>query len=296
MALAKNRSSSAFTLLELLVVIAIIGVLVGLLLPAVQKIREAANRMACGNNLKQLGLAVHAYHDTHQHIPYSRIEGYATWAVLLMPYLEQSNLYQAWRMDKTYYDQAAPIPRTTPVPVYFCPSRRTAATPPQASISGDVSESAGGAHTPGTLADYACSANSLGYWDTGWATSNPPADGAFIKVKSASDALTFAAITDGLTNTIFLGEKHVPIGQFGVGDNFWDCSTYNGDRKCAFRAANVGLAQSPSDTTTSFGSYHQGVCQFVMGDSSVRAISTTIPVSTLKLLVGRKDGRVAPDY
>jgi prepilin-type N-terminal cleavage/methylation domain-containing protein len=285
-----------FTLIELLVVMAIIAVLIGLLLPAVQKVREAANRTACGNNLKQLGLAVHAYHDVNRKIPYSRIEGYATWAVLLLPYLEQGNLYQAWRFDRTYYDQDEPVPRTAPVPVYFCPSRRSAATPPRASVSGDVPDGGGRDHTPGALADYACAANSLGYSDTGWATSNPPADGAFIKIQSPSQALDFNSVTDGLSNTIFLGEKHVPLGHFGEGDNFWDGSIYNGDKKGAFRAGDVGLAQSPADAATCFGSYHPGVCQFVMGDGGVRALPVATPLATLKLLIARNDGEVVPGF
>ncbi|HEV3262559.1 MAG TPA: H-X9-DG-CTERM domain-containing protein [Gemmataceae bacterium] len=80
-----------------------------------------------------------------------------------------------------------------------------------------------------------------------------------------------------------------------MGDNFWDGSIYNGDRKSAFRAADVGLAQSPSDLGTCFGSYHPGVCQFVMGDGGVRAISVGIPLSTLKLLVNRHDGEAVPN-
>ena len=127
--LAPPRSHRAFTLIELLVVIAIIGILIALLLPAVQKVREAANRSRCANNLKQLALGCHNYQDAFSCLPPSRIarDAYATWPVLIMPYIEQDNIFKLWDIHEGY----APTPRQpndgarkSLVKTFFCPSRR----------------------------------------------------------------------------------------------------------------------------------------------------------------------------
>src|SRR5207244_4314748 len=98
-----QRPRRGFSLIELLVVIAIIAVLIGLLLPAVQKVREAANRATCANNLKQLALACHNYHDAVGDLPPLRINSdYATWIVLIMPYIEQDNIARTWSFSQPF--------------------------------------------------------------------------------------------------------------------------------------------------------------------------------------------------
>jgi prepilin-type N-terminal cleavage/methylation domain-containing protein len=146
-----------FTLTELLVVLAIMALLMGLLLPAVQKAREAAARTSCTNNLKQITLAVHHYQMTGGQIPARYIgDNGPSWLVLMLPYVEQDNLFRRWDLRRPYYDQDE-VARLTPVSVFFCPSRRTSQTA-LASVSGDQLWRGGddyGPQVPGALSDYA---------------------------------------------------------------------------------------------------------------------------------------------
>jgi prepilin-type N-terminal cleavage/methylation domain-containing protein len=297
-----------FTLIELLVVIAIIAVLVGLLLPAVQKVREAANRTQCANNLKQLGLAIHNYHETYSRLPPARLDydGGVTWCVLILPFVEQDNFFKQWNPSQVYYLHPDDV-RNTPVRLFFCPARRS---PPAVSVQGDVPDNnwptAQSYH--GAVGDYACSA---GDDSAGHPFNTEQANGALVianfvhgpdthSISSWSSYTAFKDISDGLSNTVFVGEKHVPLGQFGREDN-GDGSIYNGD-PTNFNAARIAspartLARSPSDPfNIQFGSYHPGICQFVLGDGSVRPITVSVPGTTLSRLSVRNDGEVVPDY
>jgi prepilin-type N-terminal cleavage/methylation domain-containing protein/prepilin-type processing-associated H-X9-DG protein len=324
----RSRHGGGFTLVEMLVVIAIIGLLIGLLLPAVQRVREAANRTACTNNLKQIGLALHQYEVNVGCLPPSRLLnlvgapdlyelweylnpnddepdgdeqlGGPTWAVYIMPYLEQDNLYRLWDMQRMYYEQL-PAARETPVALYFCPSRRDRNTAPGLSVSGD--QLGLNRQYPGALGDYACCVGPSGsdiYSDSAPTSKVFPQNylpsGAF-RLGQNGRGVGLNEITDGLSNTFLIGEKHVPLGQFGQGP--LDCSLYNGDNYlCSARSAGFffPLAQSIRDPQWKFGSYHPGVCQFLFADGSVHSLATSVNPLTLQYLADIHDGQVIPPY
>jgi type II secretory pathway pseudopilin PulG len=141
----------------LLVVLAIMALLIGLLLPAVQKAREATARTSCTNNLRQITLAVHHYQMSSGQIPPRCVgDNGPSWMVLILPYVEQDNLYRHWDVRRPYYDQDD-VARLTPVSIYFCPSRRTSQTA-LSSVWGDQLWRGGqeyGPQVPGALSDYA---------------------------------------------------------------------------------------------------------------------------------------------
>jgi prepilin-type N-terminal cleavage/methylation domain-containing protein/prepilin-type processing-associated H-X9-DG protein len=289
------RARPGFTLIELLVVIAIIAILMGLLMPAVQQAREAAARISCANNLHQIGLAMHNYADADEKLPPSRLPGEsASWAWLILPYLEQDNLYRTWDLSAGL----AGMPANTnqaPVPVYFCPSRRSKNT----TTASLVFQQRQGCLFPnsvtGALGDYAVNIGTTGYDAPLVNPYGPPVppNGAF----EYGVGIPLVQFSDGTSNTLLVGEKNVPPDSFGIYP--WDCTIYDGHNyTCCTRAAGPGypLAASRYDTGWKFGGYHPTTVQFAFADGSVHGLKlTTFPV-TLGLLAARNDGQVIPDY
>ena len=319
---SNQNDASGFTLVELLVVIAIIGILIGMLLPAVQQVREAARRVSCGNRLRQVGLAIHNFELARGFIPPSRLDrsGGVSWAVHILPFIEQQNLANGWDLNRWYYDQGDAIEegnalRATSVSIFFCPTRRTAATA-GLSITGDrpdIPFTGSLMHYEGALGDYACCVGTsvLADWQQDGGNGAMVA-GEFTHVSlSAPRVLAswksqtqFRNIFDGLSNTFFIGEKHLVPGTFGtntpanIDAQTGDGSIYNGDHPWVIsRAAgpDFELGSMNSKFNSQFGSWHPGVCQFALGDGSVKIVSNEIDTMTLGLLAQRDDGSFTPN-
>ena len=252
--LKKIRRASGFTLVELLVVIAIIGILIALLLPAVQAAREAARRMNCSNNLKQIGLAMHNFHDARKGIPPAGLTfmGHATWTVLIMPYLEGNTLVDAYDEESTFYLQP-PDTVKNQLLVFYCPSKsRTVQLSRSGNSRGGYAISEGGA-----LTDYAMNAgdgNHQAYGNIWFGPPNGPYEngvaastregymgamgstglsGELIgtdptwKYSGWKPQIKFQDITDGLSHTLMVGEKFMWPDRQGLHD--WGDFTIWGD-------------------------------------------------------------------
>lgn len=302
----KSLPKKGFTLIELLVVIAIIAILIGLLLPAVQKVREAASRLSCSNNLKQLGLAMHNYNSTYSCFTNSRRDADYTWICQLLDYLEQGAFRNSWDFTKNYYNQTQKV-RTQTIKALFCPARRSPMT--QDANNGDQQDNQPATSTryPGALADYAGNLGTTGgdyFWDgpvQGQTTISVATNGVFplsnnwaVGGTGFRDGYRIADISDGLSNTFLIGEKHVPITKFGD-INSRDGAAYNGDKGSSSVGASATNLPSkgPTDTRTAcFGSSHSGVVQFVFCDGSVKAINNSIQGTVYANLANRMDGNV----
>lgn len=286
------RRRPAFTLVELLVVIAIIGVLVALLLPAVQSAREAARRTQCKNNIKQLAIAMHNYHDTLQYLPpgyissnpgvpnnstWCRTGGVqkAPWTVLILPYCEQTGLHAKFDFNIIFQDTSNQMnavngAQVVPLKIYQCPSDiRLLKNKTWNSYFGVQ----GGGAAP-DCGNTSCSpANERGMYVTG--------------MLYAGSRLGFRNATDGSANVFLLGESRYGGAAWGASAKQDSCA-YARNLAGAQDAINLHKTQGVHDTR-GFSSFHPGGCQFAMLDGSVHFVSQNIDLNMYRQLAQRED-------
>jgi prepilin-type N-terminal cleavage/methylation domain-containing protein/prepilin-type processing-associated H-X9-DG protein len=286
---ARRRSRAAFTLVELLVVLTIIAIVIGLLLPAVQAAREAARRLQCANNLKQIGQAIHNYHDTYQRFPnpdniWPEFGGYtqqhATLGIALLPFIEQQNQVDAIQPPQVNWGKAAPVA------LYLCPSRRSA------SAGAKVDYGAGGhPDWAQSWADQAFGAPHSGWYSIlgGCHTQRGPNTFAGTTLGAVSNG-------DGTSNTLLLAHKAVePRYYYGgntgrqTGDEpFAFVLDHWLDLRCPFALVREHNGDDPGTGTCYtaagpgagmaflLGSPHPGSCPCLFADGSVRRLNYTI--------------------
>ncbi|RCS52650.1 DUF1559 domain-containing protein [Bremerella cremea] len=302
-------SRKGFTLVELLVVIAIIGVLIALLLPAVQQAREAARRISCFNNLKQLGLAMHNYHDTFGSFPSGYIAtntdhktplatgnpGWG-WASLILPQMEQRNLADSINFRLSILDPSNQAARTTLMQAYSCPSDRA----PEVFHIHDESEN--------ELTELA-SANYVGCFGT---TEIDVCEGLASGQKCMGTGMLdhngrygMKDVIDGTSNTMMIGERASPLYSDHVELSTW-VGAVSGGEEAAVRI--LGIADHPPNSQyhqhngssgghehqhlDDFGSRHPAGTNFVFADGSVHLITETIDVAVYQALATRAGGEM----
>ncbi|HIQ20198.1 MAG TPA: DUF1559 domain-containing protein [Planctomycetes bacterium] len=294
----------AFTLVELLVVIAIIGILIALLLPAVQASREAARRMSCSNNLKQIGIGLHLYHDTFGRLPagwygYDPATGKPhwfgepgwAWGAAILPYMEQTAVYeQLIHFDQPVAHPANGAARLLPLAIHRCPSDsgpNTFLLP-----GGGIYVGTGGGYQPIRLA----TGNYMGMFGTVdlhdvCSSSRCEGDGTFF----LNRGVRFAEIHDGLSQTFIVGERSSKLAP-----STW-VGVVTGGLHAPARVVGVALwppnaEDTPEHYFHTFSSYHPAGAHFLLADGSVRLVAETIDHGTYRALATRAGKDVVGAY
>jgi prepilin-type N-terminal cleavage/methylation domain-containing protein len=314
--LRRSRGERAFTLIELLVVIAIISLLIGLLLPAVQAAREAARRMQCQNNLKQIGLAMHGYHDVWQSFPPAYLARSVTglelgtgwaWGTLVLPYLEQRPVYDAANFDLGFGEVSASLlglfenktVRRISVSAFLCPS--------DIGGEGPLSLGQGSGSVDGSAGQYVASA---GWMDS----SQSPINGTGVLYPNSRVAI--GDVRDGTSATLMIGERSRNLadatwsGVFGSRSEPAPLCTKAGwpVQSCVGLMFLLMGRSGPSSDVVSggipggntpnhqgadgFASLHPGGCQFLLSDGSVRFVKETLAPQVFRALATRAGGEI----
>ncbi len=287
------RFCLAFTLVELLVVIAIIGILVALLLPAVQSAREASRRASCTNKLKQLALAVHNYHDVNLKMPTSI--GWQTttppqhhgWIVGILPFIEREDLNSQFaQYHYIVRDNNLRAARQTIVQALICPSDGTGFNKELSSLQAQWdNEPVALTNYKGVIGDPNMGGGGVGTADL---HNVSPNNGLFWRM-NYQHPVNFAQITDGLSNTLMIGED-VPKYNY---HSAWFYS--NGDYCSCHRPLNFFAKPAPTNNSTwprdmSFRSQHPGAVQFAIADGSVQIVRDNVDFSHFRALCTRAGG------
>jgi prepilin-type N-terminal cleavage/methylation domain-containing protein/prepilin-type processing-associated H-X9-DG protein len=312
---SRPERAAGFTLVELLVVIAIIGVLVALLLPAVQAAREAARRMSCSNNLKQLGLAMHNYHDALGSFPFGFSDLEALWTAPILPYIEQQPLhstliFQESGVGNWNSGSANTVACATPVGMFRCPSMPIPMFLTNEGITNRVPVSYRG-----------CAGSNVYSDDRSTLPTGIPAGARALEEINlngmfwGNSAIRLADVMDGTSNTIMIGESRTEptYVKDGQGMDFWQfgCPQSGGWVSGGLGGTEYseGLGStgpkinSRKDPTVpgvimemSFGSYHPGGAMFVLADGSVRFIAETVNLPIYQAAGSRDGGEPAGNF
>jgi Protein of unknown function (DUF1559) len=295
--LGANDVRRGLTKIELLVALAGGIVVIGLVAMFLARHRESSQRVACINNLRVIGQAIHAYHDASaadeklRYLPPARIaDGYATWAVLIAPHMIKSHPLHDWDKERTYFAQPDEVRRAA-LYAYLCPTRR------RLSVVSEVGDVEKDTHFSGALGDYGIVAGD-GSVMPDWLGEN--ANGAIVSavnVKRKDDRVVFwesvtglNSLTRGTQYTFLVGERHVPIDGLGQA-SFGDGSLYNGANPASFaRVAGPDFPLAPAMDAPfhkNFGSYHNGVVNFLMADTSYKTMTIDTSGTVLGQLARR---------
>ena len=301
---------SGFTLVELLVVIAIIGILVALLLPAVQAAREAARRMQCSNNLKQIGLAMHNYHDRYRKLPYGVNSGWGhSWTAFILPDIEQGPLYDTipspfnddgwWGGSDARSLGLVALARTY-VPTFRCPSQ------PGSNIESQNINGLSDRATANYLACAGGDAQNDNIGTNGMDRSNGLFNAHRFVGATPRPPFAFRDATDGLSGTLLLGEAEYNLSNskgcdicdrylfYHMNADSSNGSDFSEVLGSSFYRINTE-AQNNAERECAFGSFHPGGANFVLADGSTRFVSETIDMIIWRGVGSRAGGEVIGD-